>query len=128
MYPIGYNGRVRVKRARAVSLGLFALFARPSDLKLISRSPQHFVRGEASFRFRFRGTKESKSAARLSPRIELMFLPMDTLDDDTLSCCSCAGRAWASYYNELESSGDRHLPLTAQRYPYGRFLTMPFTK
>ena len=117
-----------LKRARAVSLGFLALFARPSDLERISRLPQHFAQSEASFRFRFRGTKESKSAARLSPWIELPFLPLDALDDDTLGCCSCAGRAWASYFDTLQSSGVRHLPLTAQRYPYGRFLTVPFTK
>ncbi len=47
------------------------------------------------------------------------------LDDETVGCCSCAGRAWKSYFDALESSGVKHLPLEVEAYPRGRFLSVP---
>jgi hypothetical protein len=128
---VGYWARtpaltLTAKRDRAISLGFLALFARPSDLARISRLPEHWQALPTMFRFRIRCPKEAKGVdSALSPWIELPFLPDDALDDDTLGCCSCAGRAWQSYFDALESSGVKHLPLEAEAYPRGRFLSVP---
>lgn len=111
-------------RARALSLGALALYARPSDLERISRLPAHWQVLPDKFRFRIRGPKEAKNAAVLSPWIELPFLPPEALDDDNLNCCSCAGRAWKAYFDQLDADNVQHLPLQAQRYPHGRFLSL----
>ena len=79
----------------------------------------------AGYRFRIRAPKESRSSTLLSPWIELPFLPNDALDDDVLGSCSCAGRAWQSYFEALESSNVRHLPMEAESHPRGRFLSVP---
>ena len=112
------------KRARAVSLGILALFARPSDLERISRLPAHFAMTAKGWRFRIRGAKEGKSVSKLTNWIELPFLPDDALDDDAPGCCSCAASAWQSYFDALKAGETRHLPLSAQPYPYGRFLVL----
>ena len=113
------------KRDRAISLGFLALFARPSDLARISRLPAHWQVTPTCYRFRIRGPKESRSQSVLSPWIELPFIPADDLDDDRLGCCSCAGRAWTSYFDALVESNVKHLPLEAETYPRGRFLSVP---
>jgi hypothetical protein len=51
-------------------------------------------------------------------------LPEDALDDDVVGCCSCAGRAWAAYFNALRAPHIMHLPLEFEEYPRGRFLTL----
>ena len=127
---VGYWARtptptLALKRDRAISLGFLALFARPSDLERISRLPAHWQVTRAGFRFRIRGPKEAKSQVALSKWIELPFLPTDALDDDTLGCCSCAARAWQSYFDALESEGVSHLPLEVdESFPVGRFLAL----
>ena len=127
---VGYWARtptptLALKRDRAISLGFLALFARPSDLERISRLPAHWQVTRAGFRFRIRGPKEAKSQVDLSKWIELPFLPTDALDDDTLGCCSCAARAWQSYFDALESEGVSHLPLEVdESFPVGRFLAL----
>jgi hypothetical protein len=128
---VGYWARtpastLTAKRDRAISLGFLALFARPSDLARISRLPAHWQALPDKYRFRFRCPKEARGVeSALSPWIELPFLPADALDDDTVGCCSCAGRAWKSYFDALESSGVKHLPLEVEAYPRGRFLSVP---
>ncbi|WP_296433253.1 hypothetical protein [Yoonia sp.] len=128
---VGYWARtpastLTAKRDRAISLGFLALFARPSDLARISRLPAHWQALPDKYRFRFRCPKEARGVeSALSPWIELPFLPADGLDDDTVGCCSCAGRAWKSYFDALESSGVKHLPLEVEAYPRGRFLSVP---
>ena len=115
---------LELKRARAVSLGLLALFARPSDLARISRLEAHWQALPDRFRFRIRGPKEAKNAATLSPWIELRFMPAADLDDDVMGCCSCAGRAWAAYFSALQLEPLQCLPLEAERFPRGRFLAL----
>ena len=106
-----------LKRDRAVSLGFLALFARPPDLARISRLPEHWQVSSAGYRFHMRAPKESRSSTLLSPCIALPFLPTDALDDDVLGSCSCACRAYQSYFEALESSDVRHLPMEAELHP-----------
>ena len=114
-------------RAKAISLSILALFARPSDLARISAVPAHFVLSPTGYKFKIRGAKESKSASKLTPFIALPFFTAEE-EDNVLGYSCCPAAAWRAYFDALHDTNPTLLPPGAQVYPTGRFLSLTTQK
>ena len=111
------------KRAKAISLSMLAIFARPSDMARISALPQHFELTPQGYKFRIRGAKEGKCAARLTPVLYLHYWT-EQQHDNNLGFSCCPAEAWQDYFTALELANPVRLPLNAMVYPQGQFLAL----
>ena len=107
-----------MKRAKAISLFILAVYARPSDCERLSMARGHFgiAQSRNSYINRIRGSKESKSSHKLTPELFVEFFDESSPDVDL-----CPARAMAAYGDAVDDS--KRVPRAAMVHPYGYFVS-----
>ena len=107
-----------LKRAKAISLFILSVFARPSDCERLSMASGHFgiVQSQNSYMYRIRGPKESKSATKLTSELFLPFLDEASQDIDV-----CPARAMVVYGDAVDDA--LRIPCASTAQPTGFFVS-----